>query len=854
MSWKSTRGGMFLKDFIYRNEKLKEISFPIGGIGSGCVGIAGNGRFIDWEIQNRPNKESVNDISHFAIKAEKDGKVIDVRVLNGDLLPPYSGNQNFGFGPKGETMAGMPHFRNVEFKGEFPFAELTFWDENFPGRVKLKAFNPFIPLNDKDSSIPAAFFEVEVENNTDSQIKFTVVLSVANPNEMGTHVNVFKTIDGISLITQTTNKYMKTELKYGETCIATDATDISYQEYFYRGNWFDKLTMFWKDFSSFGKLKNRQYPLEPGKNEHAKDLSALAASVDVNPNKSSKVKFILTWNFPNASNYWNPPKCDSDSCCCTVEQENLWKNYYATVFENASDSAIYSLKEWNRLHDETLLFKNTLFNSTLPHEVIDAISANISILKSPTSLRLEDGSFYGFEGCSCQSGCCDGSCTHVWNYAYALPFLFPKLERSMRNLDYQYNMIGEGLMSFRLQLPIRQQTWELPCADGQMGGVIKVYREWKISGDSEWLKKIWPSVKKTLEFAWADTNKFNWDPGKAGVLSGRQHHTLDMELFGPNSWLTGFYLAALKAGAEISEFLDQHEDAKEYMEIFEKGKAFADSKLFNGEYYHQLIDLKDEQILEPYKDDQPLIGDSVAKVYWNAEAKEIKYQIGEGCGIDQVLAQWHANLCGLGEIFDKAQTKSALKSIYKYNHKKTMRNFVNPCRLYCLNDEAGTLICSWPQGKVKPVITVPYAEETMHGFEYQFASHMIQEGMLEEGLEIVKAVRDRYDGEKRNPWNEIECGSNYARSMASYSLLNSYSGFQFDMIKGEISFNPVLFVSGKFECFWSIESAWGNLIITPENAELKILWTDGSSKIKKGSSLFAKKENNKYKFNLKGND
>ncbi|MFW6309242.1 MAG: GH116 family glycosyl hydrolase, partial [bacterium] len=149
-----------------------------------------------------------------------------------------------------------------------------------------------------------------------------------------------------------------------------------------------------------------------------------------------------------------------------------------------------------------------------------------------------------------------------------------------------------------------------------------------------------------------------------------------------------------------------------------------DENLFNGEYYHQLIDLQDKSIIEKYG----------AENYWNEEAEEIKYQIAEGCGIDQVLAQWHANLCGLGEIFNAEQTKKALKSIYKYNYKKKMRDFFNPCRLYSLNDEAGLVICDWPEGKPKPVVPITYAEETMNGFEYQAAIHMIQVGLISEGL------------------------------------------------------------------------------------------------------------------------
>jgi hypothetical protein len=241
------------------------------------------------------------------------------------------------------------------------------------------------------------------------------------------------------------------------------------------------------------------------------------------------------------------------------------------------------------------------------------------------------------------------------------------------------------------------------------------------------------------------------------------------------------------------------------------------------------VNLKDRAQLEQYSAkgaDGNYGGGEACNVYWNDEHKELRYQVLEGCGIDQVLAQWHANLIGLGEIFDPKQTRSALRAIYKHNYKPSMRDFANFCRVFCLNDEAGTVMFDWPAGKYKPMVPMTYAEETMHGFEYQVAAHMIQEGMLKEGLDVVKAVRDRYDGETRNPWNEIECGSNYARSMASYSLLNAMSGFSFDMAKREIGFNPVRIPQKGFRCFWSLASGWGEVLITGTHVVLRVIGGD----------------------------
>lgn len=821
----------------YRGAKAKEISFPLGGIGAGCIGIAGDGRLIDWEIFNKPNKNSLNGFSHFAVKAECGGTVLDTRVLAGRLSSPYMGgiagnhSHGFGFGPNRASMAGLPNFSSVEFSGEYPSAELTFRDKKFPGTVTMTAWSPFIPLNDRDSSIPASFFDIAVTNTGKKTIVYTVACTVRNPLPEGT-VNRYAAHDGISSIRCASTKYASDEVAFGDITMATDAKDTSYQEYWYRGAWFDNLGIYWQDISRYGTLKNRAYDT-PAKDDHA----TLAARITVAPGKTEHVRYVITWNFPNCTNYWSPEKCACEGDC-KEQKPRTWKNYYATVFEDSSASALYAMKEWHRLFDETMLFKNALFRSTLPPAVIDAVSANISILKSPTCVRLENGEFYGWEGCYGNAGCCEGSCTHVWNYAYALPFLFPKLERSMRDLNYRYNQRDDGGLVFRIKLPLgRDRGTMRPCADGQFGDVIKTYRDWKICGDTEWLRGLWPSVKKSIEFAWAPTNADKWDADKDGVLEGRQHHTLDMELFGPNSWLTGMYLGALKAGSEMAAAVGESASAEEYAALFEKGRSWVDANLFNGKWYHQRLDLGDRSMLAPYSEGGGSLGGgkTVFDTYWNDEHKEIKYQIGEGSSIDQLLGQWHANLCGLGELFDKKQRTTALRSIFRHNYKRSFADFVNPCRLYSLYDEKGVVICDWPDGVRKPVVPAPYSEETMYGFEYAVASHMIQEGLVDEGVEIATEVRKKFDGEKRNPWNEFECGSNYARSMASYALLNAMSGFEYDMTKGMIGFSPA--VKGKFRTFWSLDGAWGTAEISPKALTITVLYGSLSLSIIRSSVL-----------------
>lgn len=804
----------------YVSQYTKEISFPLGGIGTGSIGLGGDGRLIDWEIFNRPAKGCINGYSHFAIRAIQ-GDKITAAVLNGDIQKDYVGQYSkgqfygYGYGPDNQKMCGFPHFKNLEFDGEFPMATLVFKDEKFPANVNMTAFNPLIPRDALNSSLPAAFFEIEVENTTEESIKYQIALSVANPFVKSR--NKADMNNGFKTLTLLNSGVAKDELGYGDLTLTTDCETAYTQTYWYRGEWRDSIVSFWNDFSTKKNIQERIYD-----SDGCRDTGTLIAEITVCPNEKKKVKFILSWNVPVNFNYWRECKNDDGT-------HKTWKNYYATVFENSVQTAVYSLQNWDDLYNRTLKFKNTLHGTTLPKEVIDAASSNISVLKSPTVLRLEEGSFYAWEGVHELTGSCEGTCQHVWNYAYALCFLFPELERSIRDMEFKYSTDENGRMGFRIMLPLgREMTDFRACVDGQMGAVIKCYREWKISGDNKWLEANWENIKKVLEYAWSEHNNDCWDADKDGVLEGRQHHTLDMELFGPSSWLEGMYLAALKAAAEMGEFLGDTKKAQEYRTLFENGYKWTKENLFNGKYFIQKVDITDKEIPDKF--------DASAR-YWNNEVGQIKYQIAEGSSIDQMLAQWHADIIGLGEIFDKEQVSSALSEMLKNNFKPTMRYFVNPWRIYSLNDEAGTVMCEYPEGTTKPAIPAPYCEETWTGTEYSFAGLLCSRRKIDDGIMVAKTVRDRYDGEKRNPWSEFECGSNYARSMSSYALIPILSGFEFDMPHHHIGFNP--YKTNDFKSIWSLADAWGNFEV--DNNTVKIDVYEGEINLKSLSLKFCNK-------------
>jgi len=779
---------VYLKEELYNSFPGREYSgeaytaaFPLGGIGTGNVSIGSRGELRDWEIFNKPGKNHSLPNTFFSIWAKEEGQKPVVKVLESKLNPPH--NLSHGYHPI--TAAGLPRVNKSTLVGEYPFATVTFEDNDLPVQVKLEAYTPLVPLNEKDSGIPGAILTYRIKNTSEKQVNASIAGSIFNPiggveydrfsnldlRNSGQNLNEFKTDKDFSGLLLHSQKYAPTDLQYGNISLTTTNKNHTYKRAWLRGAWFDFLQEFWDDFSENGTLTDLGYttPSEDGKS----DTGSLSVNETLLPGETKEMKFFLSWYFPNRLNGW------SEHHRVKEEGRETIQNYYTNHFDSSWSVASYLINEQDRLESETRTFQNALYSSSLPNYVIDAVASNISALRSTTCFWLKDGSFLGYEGCFDDWGCCDGTCTHVWNYAQTIAFLFPSLEQNMRRTEFLEETNPEGKMDFRaVRMFDSEWLWRgqtaPAAADGQMGTIMRVYREWKLTGDTEFLKQLWPKVKEALKYG-----LLHWDTDGDLVFDGEQHNTYDIEFYGPNPLTGVFFLGALRAAEEMASYLGESDTEKMYKEVFEKSRKQLDKLLWNGEYYIQLLE----------------------------DVNKYKYQHGKGCLSDQLLGQQLAHLFGLGYLLPEEHVKKAVYSIYKYNFKEDFSNHSNCQRTYVLNDEKGLLLCSWPDGG-RPKLPFVYSDEVWTGIEYQVATHLIYEGFIEEGLTVVKAVRDRHDGVRRNPWNEVECGNHYARSMSSWGLIVALSDFQFDMARNQMSFNPRI-NEENFSAFWSTGKAWG---------------------------------------------
>jgi non-lysosomal glucosylceramidase len=786
----------------YEGKYIEKIAMPVGGIGTGNISIGGNGQWKDVEIMNKPGIGFYGSVTPkqapcFMIFTENESGEKHAKLLTGPIPPSeFIGSQG-SLAPN----HGLPRFATASFDAGYPFAIVNLEDDGMPVSAKVKVFNPYIPGDAVSSGIPIAVIRYEIKNKTSQPLTIAVAGSLDNfigmdgskvefdsfdrkiiPQGTKNNRNIFKqTVDlaGIYMVSDSVDHLSSA---WGTIALTTPANNngyiISYRTQFSPKGWNDNLTDMWDDFSDDGSFRDLQFDKKVND-----PRAALSVKLKLAPNETKEVEFFLTWDFPNRMD-WN--------------DKVVIGNYYSTFFNDAWDVAEKTLPKLPALETKTIDFVSLIAKSDYPPVMKEAALFNSSTLRSQTTFRNKEGYFFGWEGVFASTGSCYGNCTHVWNYEQSTPFLFGSLAMKMREVEYQKALDdSSGLMSFRVSLPFdKKNNWKYAAADGQMGTIMKVYREWQLSGDEEFLKNTWPGIKKALAFAWI---KGGWDADRDGVMEGCQHNTMDIEYYGPNPEIEFWYLGALKAASKMAEYLNDKEFAETCIVLFEKGSKWTDQHLFNGEFYIQQV--------RPVQD-KSSIATGLLVGMGSTNLKNPDFQIGEGCLVDQLVGQNMAWICGLGYLADPSHIKKTLESIWKYNHVNSFGDQFNNMRSYALGDESGMMLTSYPDPSKRPAVPLSYAFEAWTGLEYTAATGMLYEDMNQEALKIITDTRNRYDGYKRNPFNEEECGNHYARAMAAWSAVIAWSRFNYSAVTKDFTIT-----SKPGNYFWSDGYSWGNATV-----------------------------------------
>jgi uncharacterized protein (DUF608 family) len=744
MEWKALRH--------YKGENLREISLPVGGIGTGFFSIGGRGEFADWQVMNRPNRDWKPPFSYLLVRT-KQGEAVKLRVMESPLT--HGGSSDSG---NPEMLAGLPRFQRSEFEATYPFGRVDLFDATLPLDASIEAFNPMIPGDADSSGLPFGLLTITLRNKTEHPVEASLTLLLTNfigwnsgvKDLKGSFTEKTSVADWHGLSLATDRREQREE--FGSICTLWDQPQVrsARSAVFADRAWRHDVLTIIDQLLETGTLEdalNEELP-DPGDSGH---LGASTASLSIPARGTATARLLISWHFP-----WRHTK--SGGWNLSAEKDPVEKNHYAAIYKNAKDVAEKVIPRITDLRDKTASFVNETIAGPAPDALKEAALFNLASLRTHTCFRLEDGRFYGFEGCNGDSGCCEGSCSHVWNYEQATISLFPDLHRSMLESHLEYNVTPIGADRFRVSIPLMNPVWGAAAADGQMGLVVRAYMQYQKDKDREWLGKHYPAIKRMIQYAWVQGG---WDADRDGVMEGAQHNTYDVEFFGANPLCTVWYLAALEAVARLADVSDDKDFAISCRSLREKGAKWVDLHLYNGSYYFQI----------PKDPNGPLEPMTVAGDGGSSSAD--RYQVGNGCLVDQLVGQYKANRAGLGDLLDRYHLANASLEIFKNNYNASLQDHYNSMRTFAYADEAGTVICSYPQGG-RPKIPFPYWSECMTGFEYQLAVLLLDYGHREEAQRVVQAIRIRHDGKRRNPFNEPECGSFYARAMASWALLEAW--------------------------------------------------------------------------------
>ena len=775
----------------YEGECLRRVKMPIGGIGTGTISLAGNGGLVDWQIFNTPamgNTPSVCDVaSGFLIRTEEaDGKV-SARLLEGPLdTSLYEG----GEGCRAPNHA-FPRFRDCAFKAAYPLAQVELKDAAMPVAARLEAMNPLVKGDSAASGIPAVLLRWNVRNVTAKPVRVSLMGLLVNPTDGesfedkdGKTVDIMKVdsaeltgvgafTDGRDACDNTCGQVaMVVPKSVGAVSRATRISDCG---------WAVRFDRYWKQFVATGRANDLRDPEAEGR---FLPLGTIAVQVELAPNETKAIPFIVVWRYPHRP-AWSGRGYRDKPVRGAFDSKRDVGNFYATRYPLAMQAADAFWRGLPDLEAKTIAFVDEVLAEKAPDVVKEAALFNLSTLRTETCFRTADGHFYGWEGIFETGGSCFGSCTHVWGYEHALVDVWPDLAKDMTELQFGPASDAKGRMSFRIGLPLSKKPMEtIDAADGHSQCIVKAYENWRKTGDDAWMKRLWPRIRKAVEFCWIEGG---WDADCDGVMEGSQHNTMDVNYYGPNPQMEFLYLAALKAAAAMADAAGDGAFAEKCRGLAKRGGEWTEKNLFNGAYY-------EHRVVPCAKIAEGLGGEP----NW----KDPAYQLAAGCLVDQLVGDYASRHVGLGGVADERNAMKTLDTILARNASANVGPRYNCGRDYAFPEEPALKMAWYPEGRM-PRKPFPYYGENMTGFEYVVAACLAQRGRLAEAEKVVRDIRDRYDGRKRNPFDEAECGHHYARALAAWSVLKAWPREGRALWRGrELERNPMRISSVPFCRVW----------------------------------------------------
>lgn len=774
-------GGIKTPINTYHNSQKIRNGLAIGGIGTGSAELRPDGIFYNWQIFNnlpRGTGERLiytpDSMLFFVLRYQVESEEPRLKLLALDNETEMASIINYNYA---YIYPWITSVEKIESVVQFPFVHLNFIDSLMPVEVEMEVFSPFIPGDVKNSSLPAMMFNFKVRSKIDKTVTVTLVANYRNGAgynfEEKLYTSEIKLKSGYVLNNAGITGVPATESSFGTQTMACLSEETTW-----RAGW-EHTHPHYEELLRHAKLPNidTTYPVEgkggrnvknsrTGKvNGAERSFTSMAVTHDLKKGGAFEHKLAYTWNFPNLYN---------------SEKTRLEGNYYSNFFQNSEQVANYVIDNFDNLYKRSRLFVDDLFASTLAPEVLNQINAQFNTLITSAWLT-KKGEFGVLEGMNCDNSCCGINTIDVSMYATQLIVsLFPELQKESmrihRDLQQPNGMVAHSYIKDFTRDP-QNAPDVTDRLDVAMQYAILVVRDFMWTNDRKFLEEMWPSVKSAMNYMMGRDLNNDQMPDMSGIMCSYDN----FPMYGLASYIHTQWLCALSMCIEAAKVMGDKKAETQYAGILKNGKKLLGEKIWNGKYfrlYHT---------------------DTTSYKTHDGTGAEVNVEVplqDEGCLTDQLIGQWVSHMSGLGYFTDKQNIRSALKNIMALS----------------FTPDAGLRNCSWPNDAFLHDIPwscwVDQANTPWTGVELAFSSFLIYEGLVDESLQLIRSVEERYRRAGLY-WNHQECGGHYYRAMSAWTILNAFLGLTINQDK--LGFAPKL-TSNEYKVLFAVNGATAHFI------------------------------------------
>ncbi len=728
--------------------QLPRSGMALGGIGTGGFEVRQDGGFVHWSIFNNwplfPGTRYLWNPKQTLffklwVRAENENpRLVLLQIEDGHGAGAIDGHEYQYMFP------WMSAVDEIETTASFPFADLTFEREGVPLAVSMRAWSPFIPGNAKDSSLPLAFFDFEITSRSERPVDVQVLAVVRNAAAFDQPARVYRNTrvreNGLSAVVLSADQVDPEAATTGAMCLATfGGESTAYMGWEHHHPYYERtLREFPLPEVDDTDGRNSRDPVTGARRADPRCFATLGRHARIEPGGSFSPKFALTWHFPNL---YGRIADRSDLPGIPLDEphghEQLEGHLYSNWFDSALDVARYAGQERSRLLAETTLFHRTFFDSSLPGFVLDQVNSHLNTLRTSAWLT-HSGMFGILEGLSPLKPWAGIATTDVAMYGQiAVALLFPELDRLTVEMWKKFQQPNgcvihsiscnshtanpNEITGHRLDMPAQFVFMSLRAA------------LW--SGDEEFLRSLWPSVKAALAYVLRERDA-NGDllPDMTGIMCSYDN----FPMFGVAPYVVTQWLAAIASALVAAERLGDGEFVKEYTLVLENGRRVLEESTWNGSYF-QLCS-------------EPVPTDPSGSL---------------GCLSDQILGDGAARQLGLPDIVDPKKRLTALRTVIAMNYK----------------DDQGLRNCQWPGDvwlhDIHQDTWIDQANTCWTGVELNFAAQLLYAGLQENAFEIIRNIDERY---RRWGiyWDHQEFGGHYFRPLSALAIPNAFLGVSYD--------------------------------------------------------------------------